>query len=497
METNKEFKNISRNALIDAREDSFELEFQESLPQYCEDIEQVIRCCCSNVISDYEYAGGTLKIYGKSRITILYLSTSKYYLSAEFEETFTKNIDAPVTDCFAFASINACTRFTNFRLINQRKIEVRSSIKVVSRMYERRTESPLISCSNAIVKTQQLQTLDVLASAIASCDFDEEFSIGQHNSNISVIMGTSSYAVIDELRMIKDKMLLKCRVELCVMYTNTDGGTEKCCFSVNCTKIIDISGIDESCVAYAFAKTASLFVKAVPDNDNNLRKLEVAGNISVSYVAAQECTHDLITDAYAVDYCTDNQCQSMTLNCHPTFYFDSKTLTASLTFEDEIMAEIIDVALSVQNAYIKSGNLIFEFMYTVTYYDANGSICCKEGMTELSLQLDAQEVQGIAGANLLSYDYLLQSANALELRINMEYNACLYSACQISYLTDIELKEAQEAESPVLTVYFASDNETVWDIAKKFRTDSSLIMKENELTSEEIKSRRILLIPGV
>lgn len=497
METNKDYESVSHNTLIASREDTFELEYQESLPQYCEDIEQVVRCCCNTVISDYEYAGGTLKIYGKSRITLMYLSASKCYLSAEFEETFTKNIDAPMTDHFAFASINECTRFTNFRLINQRKIEIRSSFKVNSCIYEKTTCTPLVSCSNVIAKTEKIKTLDVLACALTSCDFDEEFTVAQHNSNISVIIGTSSYAVIDELRMIKDKMLLKCRVELCVMYANNDGAAEKCCFSVNCTKIVDISGIEEESVAFAYAKTASLFVKAVPDNDNNLRKLEIAGNISVSYVAAQECEHALITDAYAVDYHADNQCETMLLNCAPEFFYDSKTLTASLNFDDEIMAEIMDLSLTLQNATVKESNLIFELLYSATYYDANGAICCKEGITEISLQLSDRQCEGIAGANLLSFDYILQSANSIELRVNLEYRACLYCSRQVSYVTDITLEEAQNAESPVLTIYFASEKETVWDIAKKFRTDSSLIMKENELTSEEIKSRRILLVPGV
>lgn len=54
-----------------------------------------------------------------------------------------------------------------------------------------------------------------------------------------------------------------------------------------------------------------------------------------------------------------------------------------------------------------------------------------------------------------------------------------------------------DKNSPELTLYFARQNESVWDIAKSFSTDSKLIMEENELTSDIIDTRRVLLVPGM
>ena len=52
-------------------------------------------------------------------------------------------------------------------------------------------------------------------------------------------------------------------------------------------------------------------------------------------------------------------------------------------------------------------------------------------------------------------------------------------------------------ERTQLTLYFAKKNESVWDIAKSFSTDSKLIIDENELTSDIIDTRRVLLVPGM
>ena len=53
------------------------------------------------------------------------------------------------------------------------------------------------------------------------------------------------------------------------------------------------------------------------------------------------------------------------------------------------------------------------------------------------------------------------------------------------------------ADSPALVVYFAKEQEQLWDIAKKFRTSVELIKTENELKDDVLQSRRILLIPGM
>ena len=50
---------------------------------------------------------------------------------------------------------------------------------------------------------------------------------------------------------------------------------------------------------------------------------------------------------------------------------------------------------------------------------------------------------------------------------------------------------------PVLTLYFAAKDESLWDIAKKFRSRTELIQQENQLTEDVLRQQTILLIPGV
>ena len=44
METEKTFADSKRTVCLGTGEAKFEVEYQESLPQYCEDVERVVRC---------------------------------------------------------------------------------------------------------------------------------------------------------------------------------------------------------------------------------------------------------------------------------------------------------------------------------------------------------------------------------------------------------------------------------------------------------------------
>lgn len=345
METEKTFADSKRTVCLGTGEAKFEVEYQESLPQYCEDVERVVRCVCSHAVTDYEYASGSLRVTGRSRISLVYISTSGCCLSAAFEERFTKNIDAPVTDAFAFAQVHTCTDFTNYRLINQRKLEVRSGLQVHTEVFAYMEQSQLTDCCGAILRQADARCLEVLDAGLFSCDFDEKFAIGQHNTNISVLIHTGAFAVIDEVRTIAGKMLVKCRAELCVVYENTEHNTEKCCFTVHSSKIVDVAGMTEDSHAFAQVKIGSLFVKPVPDENNDLRRLEIAGAFCVSYTAALVSDTQLVTDAYAIAYDARVQTGTVPLLRDPQFFYDGKTLSADLNFEDTEIAEILDYPL--------------------------------------------------------------------------------------------------------------------------------------------------------
>ncbi len=79
----------------------------------------------------------------------------------------------------------------------------------------------------------------------------------------------------------------------------------------------------------------------------------------------------------------------------------------------------------------------------------------------------------------------------------IEYTAVKFEEKTFNVLSEIKVSDKPMADSPALVVYFAKEQEALWDIAKKFRTSVDLIKSENELKDDVLDTRRILLIPGM
>ena len=67
-------------------------------------------------------------------------------------------------------------------------------------------------------------------------------------------------------------------------------------------------------------------------------------------------------------------------------------------------------------------------------------------------------------------------------------------------VTDIAIDDSTRKQRDgdyAIKLYFAVDNEDIWDIAKRYSTDVSAVMEENELSGERLESGGMLLIPIV
>ena len=132
------------------------------------------------------------------------------------------------------------------------------------------------------------------------------------------------------------------------------------------------------------------------------------------------------------------------------------------------------------------------------FFDDESQLCYCEEIKDIVFSFCDGDYDGEGVANLLSYDFVIKGTDKILLRVSYIYSAYLYKQEYVDYITDIEASEENSGVNlPQLTLYFADKNEDVWDIAKKFSTDMSLIMSENNLTSQIIQNKTVLIVPGM
>lgn len=497
MELCKEYKSMCLNESRESSAENFELDFQENLPQYLDDIDRVIKCSVSNVVTNYNVSDSKLTIHGKTIICFTYMNKDSCTLSNIFEEEFTKSVDVDNAELVSFADIKLNTKYSSFRLINQRRIDVHTSLCAHICVYRKNTGKCLTNCKNAFTRQMTMDCLINKNAGISSAEFDETFSLSESGSQIKNIVNTYSICYLEDTKIIKDKMLVKLRIEASVLYVNDDNNLEKCTHSFSISKIIDVADSQEDDKAIVDARISSIYIKSKSGSNDVLNELELVGTVAVSYQICSICSHEFITDSYMPHFNTNIMKEKLSIKKSPVYYNDDRSDELIFDSEKNII-EIIDLKPSIESCVVKQSVMYLTVNLSFLYYDDNSQLCSYDKTAEISFKLSDIECEGEGSANIISFDFVIKSADKIALRLNYTYNAFLYTKQSIDYLSDIEVAgEKNSLNVPELTLYFANESEDVWDIAKSFSTDMSLIMQENNLSSQIIQNKMVVLVPGM
>lgn len=497
MELCKDFKTMCLNENREKITENIDLDFQENIPQYLDDIEKVIRCSAKGVVTNYELNQGKITIHGKVMISLTYLNCDGVALSNTFEEEFSKPVNSNCQDDIACVKISLNNKYCNFRLVNQRRIDVHTAMGAVIWVYCKNTASYMCSCENAFLRRCDMKCLNSKQSGISIIDFDETFTIPNSNSQIKNIVNTFCVCYVDDKKIIKDKMLVKLKVELSVLYSNNENSLEKAYHSFSLSKIIDVEDCDEESNAFINAKVSNIYVKSKADANNALCEIEAVGNVAVDYQVMNADDVELVTDSYMCRHTTNLTKDRVMLKKAPVYYYDDRSDELNFDCEKSII-EVVDLKASIVNTEVENSKLKVSVKMSFLFYDDESQLCYNEEVKDIIVSLCNEEYDGEGVANLLSYDFVIKGTNKISLRVSYIYSAYLYKQEYVDYITDIDVSDENNGINlPQLTLYFADKNEDVWDIAKKFSTDMNLIMSENNLTSQIIQNKTVLIVPGM
>ncbi|MBQ7740681.1 MAG: DUF3794 domain-containing protein, partial [Eubacterium sp.] len=242
MDSVKDFSAIEITNKLLSKTIDIENDYQESLQAYNDDILKVVKCKSYNYITSIEVDVNEIKLHIKCEMYLTYYNDNSSLCYCDFEEEYTKTVSVDNLSVNAFVNAQIVDKYTNYRVINQRRIDIHSSSVISLEIYDKAKIGMLSDFQGAKLKTDSVVSSEIKSCIISKLEFDEEFSANHSEASIKRIISSSSYAYISDLKVIKDKVFVKAGVNLCVLYT-TDTQNEEIIkdeYSFNASKIIDI-----------------------------------------------------------------------------------------------------------------------------------------------------------------------------------------------------------------------------------------------------------------
>lgn len=500
--------NTVETVLSESAEQS--IDTQINLPEYCSDIRKILKCFVVPNIFACSISGDRVNADGEAVIRVLYTGEGGKLECYEQSVPFSKYAQLGEYEGDLCVKPSAKTEYVNCRAASQRRISVSASISVKfcvtclkkerltakgEEAFETLCES--VSCSMPVALTNK------------PFDMSETAVLEDSDAPVACIIRTDTHAVLDSVKTIADKMLIKGDMVTDVLYcTDSDNGTAgKYRHSMPISQIIDLDGADEDSLCSVDIKVLSSLVSFKADSEGKNTLLDISVKAIACVNAYDNHEVEVVCDAYSTEYETAAEYKNMFFKNHLFTYRETKQLRENFDMSSLSLSEIIDVfACSCDGTAQSSGES------TVCRGETAVGILCKnsEGeyaYTEKTLEFDfdcagkmtAKAVSAKPEFTVTDISGKLSSGGNVEIGMTVLVTMPVFEECEKKVCVRLETDESR-VKAPCdcpLTVFFSSSGEKIWDIAKRYNTTSERIREDNDISGDEIEEKTLLLISSV
>ena len=485
-------------------ENPFDLDI--SLPEYYADIQRIL--CCSVQANLHSVSAGTDRVTaeGNGVFRMLYAAEDKQI--ASFEQTFPISRSAPFScdDPSVTICASAKTDFVNARATGQRRVGVHGVISIGFSASVRRDVCIAVQDDASLlqVRTTAAETFSLCALASRSFAMSEVVEIGAQNPPVGRVLRADASVQLGSVKAVKDKLLIKGEVMTEILYApDGDGDWVTLRHAMPLSQIVEAQGLAEENLHDVSLYVLSLEVTPKPDGSGEERLMEIALRLRADVRSGVTVQTQAICDAYSTDGTLCPKYGDVQLLQYLSQVQETLTVRQTVDPGTQDISMLCDVRFGAVQKSVRqdaqSLTLQCETPVTILFRDAQGEPVCAEKQVTFSFTYrvpeDVSAVLWEPTVQISACKGSLTNDGKVDVRMEAVVCGAVYSVTTQRVLLSASVEPAQDAQSAALTIYFADAGESVWDIARKYRTIVSDVLEENGLTQETIPQSRMLVIP--
>lgn len=492
-------------------EQSIELDYL--LPDYCQSIFKVLKCKVVPKITSERIMNGKLLIDGVACIKVIYVSEENYRIRCILQkQAFSKSVD--LKDNYEDGVINAFVKcdYVNCRAVNQRRLDIRGAISIKATVSAVRKLEILSGASGmgVQVNNQSVTALDKKLCTSKEFTIKEELELAYGKPPISELLDSSATAVLTDYKLIANKVILKGEILLHTLYCTSDAaaGPEIMDYNVPISQIVDLAGVSEEykCVVTFDVTGIDVNLKQNGDGDCNCFDAEFA--VRVSCEADKNAETQLINDIFSTGFEVQSSTSKVKIEQLVDVVNETCMCKSTVKIPQGEMSCVYDICCDFTNESSKfengsitiSGNL--DTSVLALDNENMPTLFEKSCPCEMKIETRCEDADILFNPSIAvsSISYSLISGSEIEIRAEIRVCGNLYRYCFYDVVNTVSIDENSKkapCADAVLRLYFAECGERVWDIAKRFNTSVDAVILENNLESDTLPEKSMLLIPMV
>ncbi len=510
MEFKLEEKNIGTayNCLDTASEQPVDLDL--TLPDYCPDIEKILKCSLTTQIFSRSLTGGQLVVDGASMVHIMYIDAVKKNIrcceqTIPFSSAF--NINEPAENYIILTDTK--TEYLNCRALSPRKLVLHGAFTLYAKVICKNFEKVYEPCDDnqLEVKTEKITCNHLSTLCQEQFSISEDISV-ENKPTIEAVLNKKVTANITDIRIISGKIMVNGDVNLKLLYlSDLETGTpQQLDYMLPFSQVIDCEDINEDTDAIVTLQVLSSDVRLKSEMLSEATVVSLDVKLIANVIGYNQQEHNIVTDAYSTKYETE-------LNfVRPPLQFSCNKINETLMEKNSInlgdtkISKIIDLyndSSSISTVISEEGITVAgKANVCILALDEENYPIYLERMVDFEHLFPLSDSYNLVAnpkVSIKSMSYRLTDTTDIDLRCEIQINLQLQNNKPCKCVSKVDSPEEKEIKpSPfALTLYYAQKDEHLWNIAKRYNTKLNLLTQENSLDTEILENPQMLLIPSV
>jgi len=464
------------------------------VPDVKPDILNTIRTNGTVCIYKKEVMDGKVKIDGSINVYIMYLADDEISSIRSLNTTlsFSQTVDFETVKEGMILEDKVLLKSLECRVINGRKINVKAMLDLELKILSNE-ELEFVKEINEIKDIQVLDktlTLNSLLGSGTTKVYAKDTIVIDNLDNLTEIMKVDFTIINKETKISYNKVLVKADACVKMVYLTEDN---RICTTSNLIPVmgfIDMPDVTDENLCDIKYEVKNMLVK--PNNIEE-HSIYIEAEIEINAHVYQTKQLNIIQDLYSPSI-------NLTYSRKQIQAIAQKEIIKDICSirEKQFISEIgnhkiydVDIKPTITNQTILKDRIVYEGEIELNIlFDTEGS--SRVGLKNISLPFTYN--MDCIGANPTSkvetnieitlQDFVVMPDESIDIKIDLEFIANLSNNQQIQVIEEIKIDETRQNERYSLIIYFVKPGDTLWNIAKKFRSTVSNIVKMNEIEDE-------------
>ena len=449
-----------------------------------------------------EVMEGKVRIDGAINTYVIYMADDEQSGVRSLNTTldFTQIIDMENAKENMETQVNVNINNFETRIINGRKLNIKVNLEISTNIYSNESFDVITGIEN-VNNVQLLNNAQKITSLVGSgsnkTTAKDTIAIDVADE-IAEIMKVNFQIVDEETKISYNKILLKADAVVEIMYLTEDNRINRVTTRIPVMGFVDIQNINENCECEVQNILSNLIVKP---NGREEHSISVDAEIEMTCSAYETKEIDIIEDLYSITENINFTKREIRAVTERNNISDIYTMKENIRIP-ELTGRVLDIQITpkINTIQVRNGKVIYEGNLNLAIlFEQNNNINQRTVDLPFNFDITSNKIEDTSKIDTIleirQNDFVIRDGT-IETTIGIRFNISEQKNRILNMIEEVSMEESRDCNTYSMVIYFVKPGDTLWKIAKMFRSTVADIARINNIENvDKISIGQQLYIP--